>query len=291
MAELSQCEVLSTDLLHESAIAKILAAIINVKTPKAVLPENFSIQRLDHYGRVAVVKHMGVEVLLLFKRMTSQVGTLHLEVSARANLIDKKLGDSEDAWQSFRLVEIYPGIPLQDRILELERDVKNYQDLAAALQHQLEEADILNEDLLGKVIKKTSKTLPPAVPSVLTSSPATNALLLKIKPLKLQDVVREHFLWSQGFDTALKATSAGAPDVPVKMKKKLFRYLDKLHKLQKHAKRFKELCAYEARPPKPPKVKKPKKAKKKAVKKVAVKKVAITKTAVKSKYTFKKRTK
>lgn len=259
MSNLAQFDILTTDLLSVEDRKKIIADVINIQNPKQALPAEYTLKLLDHYGRVAVVMYRGVEVLLLFKRMTSKHSILHLEVGPKVYL--KNL---DEAWIAYKLMNLYPGVPLGERVLELEFALKQQKELGMMLQLQLEESDNLCASLLSKKRKKESKGQPKTVIPIPLASPLINKMLLKISPMKLQDVVRKYYLWSQGFDSDLVHVHTAAPEILPKYKKKVLRHITKLTKLFKKAHAEKNTEPY--------KVRLPKVRKKKVVKKVVKKK-------------------
>lgn len=260
--DLAQYLIVATDLLATKDKEKIIAEIVNIKTPKTVLPENFTIKWLDHYGRVAIILYRGIEVLLLFKRMTSLLSSLTLDIAPRAFL-----KNDDEAWEAFKLVEAYTGVPIGERIKELEIFIKQKDSMIEMLQLQLDASDDLCLELQTKQRKKTSSIKFP--PPLILCSASVNKYLLKIKPTKLQDIVRAQYLHSQGFNTDLVHGPFPAPTTPANYRKRAFNHLTKLGKLLKTAKLDKELAAYEMRPPK---VKAKKVVVKKSTKKVVKKK-------------------
>jgi hypothetical protein len=257
---LSSYLVIATDLLAAKDKEKILAEVVNIKTPKPPFPDNFTVKWLDHFGRVAVITYRGAEVLLLFKKMTSQLSTLSLEVAPRAYL-----KNDDDAWEAIKLVDIYTGVSIGERVKELEKAIKQKDQMIEMLQLQLDASDEELALALNKNRKKAAKTTPKVIPTLL-SSVDINKYLLKIKPIKLQDIIRAHFLWAQGFGIDLIHGSTQAPDTPKNYKKKVFRHGTKLSKMLKQARLDKQIAPYEVRPPKV-KVSKNKVVKKKKSKK------------------------
>jgi hypothetical protein len=240
---LDKYEVVSTELLADKDKEKILSAVVNIKTPKTPLPENFTIKWLDHYGRVAIITYRGAEVLLLFKKMTSQLKNLALEVAPRAYL-----KTPDDAWEAIKLVDIYTGVSIGERVKELEKIVKQKDAMLEMMRLELEASNDLCAELQSKKRKKLAKTAVKITPAVIQSSLEINKYLLKIKSVKLQDMVRASFLHSQGFNTDLVHGQFPAPETPVKYRKKVYRHLSKIDKMRKKAKLDKELTLYAVRP-------------------------------------------
>lgn len=242
---LSTYLVIATDLLAAKDKEKILAEVVNIKTPKPPFPDNFTVKWLDHFGRVAVITYRGAEVLLLFKKMTSQLSTINLEVAPRAYL-----KNPDEAWECIKLVDIYAGVSIGERVKELEKAVQQKDKMIDMLQLQLDAADQELEIALHKNRKKAAKTTPKVATPILLSSDEINKYLVKIKPIKIQDIVRQQFIWGQGFNDNLIHVQSPKPDVPAKYKKKVFRHGSKIDKMLKKAKLDKQLTTYVPRPPK-----------------------------------------
>jgi len=71
-----------------------------------------------------------------------------------------------------------------------------------------------------------------------------NDYLKTVKPIKLNILLREYFLWSQGFDGQLKSSAGSAPDIPPKLKVRLFKKLKRIDKWMKEAKRERQTEPY-----------------------------------------------
>ena len=267
MPNLNSYEILTSDLLDHKDRDKIMAVIANVRSPSSPLEENFALKYLDHYGRVAIVTFRGMEVMLLFKRMTSKMSILELGVGNQAFL-----KNSEEAWISYPLISAYTRVPLADRVLQLEVMLKQKDLMLSSMDAQILELERDNQILRQRKLKKDNKAMPVQPKAVPMASADINEALLKIGPLKLQDVVRKVFLWSQGFDDQLvQSASATYPDVPIKYRKKVSRHISKLTKALKKARLEKTLVPYEVRKPKEKKKKTAKVVKSQVVKKVAKK--------------------
>lgn len=197
MDNLSRFEVLTTDLMKSEDKEKVLAAVTGYKHPGMVLPPGFLLKAIDTFGRVYVVLYRGIEVLLLFKRATSPLSNLHLDVSPKAYL-----RNANEAWVSIRLLDVYPGFSLQEQIISLVEDGKKKDEAIKSLQVMLEDADKLTGDLMDRLKQKKSKKqlqqeLPPPVYTP-KETPAIRAFLEKIKPAKLNEYIRKYYLKWQG---------------------------------------------------------------------------------------------
>jgi len=262
---LNQFDVLVTDVIKAEDKEKILAGVVNIKSPESSLGENFTVKWLDHYGRIAVITYRGIEVLLLFKRAVTKVSTADLSIPPLKN--------SNDAWMSVRLMDAYPGMSLSERVDTLEKKILERDKMIKLLEFQLTEADNLTFDLMQQKRKKAPKvgTGPAPIPMACLE---VNDYLKTVKPIKLNTLLREYFLWSQNFTLQLTSPAGPAPDIPPKLKVRLFKKLKRIDKWMKKAKREHETVPYaHVRPPE--KVKKTTKkispkvtaAKKKVVKK------------------------
>lgn len=262
---LAQYESLVTDNIKAEDKEKILAGVVNVKAPDSPLGENFTTKFLDHYGRVAVVTYRGIEVMLLFKRATTKNSTLDLSVPPLKN--------SNDAWMSVRLMDAYPGMSVSDKIDLLEKKILEKDKMLKMLELHLAEADRLVQDLSTQIRKKAPKVAPSIAPTPMASD-EINDYLKTVKPIKLNTLLREMFLWGQGFSADLKAAPAAMPDIPPKLKIRLFKKMKRIDKWMKEAKRNRVIVPYvHVKPPE-----KVKKTKKKISKKtVPAKKVATKK--------------
>ncbi|HWY36788.1 MAG TPA: hypothetical protein VNX68_19235 [Nitrosopumilaceae archaeon] len=261
---LSQFESLVTDNIKAEDKERILAGVVNVKTPFDILGENFACKYLDHYGRVAAITFRGMEVVLLFKRATTKNSTLDLSVPPLKN--------SNDAWMVVRLMDVYSGLSMADRVENLEKKLAEKDKLLTLMEQQLTEADVLLVELMGKRNKK----LPAPAQSIKVpmASVVVNEYLRDIKPVKLNVLVREYFLWAQGFNADLSSPVNSAPEIPPKLKVRLFKKLKRIEKWMKDAKRKSEIVPYDVQPAKEVKKTKTKKsAKAKTVKKSVQKKV------------------
>lgn len=258
---LAQYESLVTDNIKAEDKEKILAGVVNVRTPDSPLGENFTTKFLDHYGRVAIVMYRGIEVMLLFKRATTKNSTLDLSVPPLKN--------SNDAWMSVRLMDAYPGMSVSDKIKHLESKIVELEKMNKLLDMQLSEADALTLSYMGKAKKKEPKTFSPA--PVPIASDEINDYLKTVKPIKLNTLLREYFLWSQGFSLELKAGRIDAPDIPPKLKVRFFKKMKRIDKWLKEAKRNRATVPYVHVKP-PEKVKKAKKTVSKKIVPVKTKK-------------------
>lgn len=116
-------------LLPPEDRAVLLSAIAHIKTGPQAYEQakvvGFGARPLDHFGRVVVLTWRGVEVLVLFKRLTQTLEITHTSLGAAATIQSE-----DDAWT---VLDVF-NVPIDTAVSILTRRLGEQGTKLAALQ-------------------------------------------------------------------------------------------------------------------------------------------------------------
>lgn len=131
-SKLMEFTTLTTEIMSSADKANVLAALSKVQTlaeAKALAQkEHFACRDIDHQGRVKVITYRGVEILLMYRRMTSSV-----PLSESHGTPSFSLTNMDDVWLLVNLANISNQNTLKGLFQEIER-LKNSLARHEALQ-------------------------------------------------------------------------------------------------------------------------------------------------------------
>jgi len=153
-SKLVEFVTLTTDAMSATDKAKVLADMSHIQTileaKKLALEPNYALHNIDHSGRVKVLLYRGIEILMMYKRMTSSVplSESHGTPSFRLNNLD-------DVWMLVNIANIKATTSLKAMFqsIELLKTQLAEKERAAAAQVILADAQTLGIEYLEGRIK------------------------------------------------------------------------------------------------------------------------------------------